>query len=264
VLFAVAAFRREPLPRSGRLWAHIVVAALFANAAPYLLFALGEEHVATSTAGMLNTTTPLWTVLVALAARHQKRITPIQGAGLAAGFGGALLIFAPWQSGGGLSSAGGLECLAAAASYGVSYVYMDRFVARRGVGPVPLSACQLAGAAALLSIPLAIAGAPGPRPAAAALAVASVIVLGLVGTGAAYVLNYQIIATEGATVASTVTFLLPVVAIALGVLVLGERVTPPLLAGIALILAGVAAARRAPAVSKPPAVPAPPSPTPDS
>jgi drug/metabolite transporter (DMT)-like permease len=241
VLFTAAAFRRERLPRSPRLWAHILTAALFANAAPYLLFAVGELHVASSTAGMLNTTTPLWTVLVALAAGHQKSVTVRQAAGLVIGFGGALLVFAPWQAGAGLASAGAIECLAGAASYGISYVYMDRYLARRGLSPVALSACQLLCAAVLLAIPLAVTGTPAPRW--AALPVVSVLVLGLIGTGGAYVLNYQVITSDGATVASTVTYLLPIVAIALGVLVLRETITPPILAGIALIVVGVFLAR---------------------
>ena len=65
----------------------------------------------------------------------------------------------------------------------------------------------------------------------------------MLGTGVAYVLNYQIVTSEGATVAATVTYLLPVVAIVLGVLVLGETVTITVLAGIALVLAGVALTR---------------------
>jgi len=68
--------------------------------------------------------------------------------------------------------------------------------------------------------------------------------VGIVGTGFAYVLNYQIIISEGAAVASTVTYLLPVVAIVLGVLVLGENITVLVLAGIALVLVGVALIRR--------------------
>ena len=67
--------------------------------------------------------------------------------------------------------------------------------------------------------------------------------LGVIGTGFAYMLNYQIITSEGATIASTVTYLLPVVVIVLGVLVLGESVTLYVLAGIALVLAGVALTR---------------------
>lgn len=241
VLFAVLAVRRDSLPRSPVLWMHMTVAALFGNAAPYLLFAAGEQHVASSTAGMLNATTPLWTVVVALAIRHQRAVSARQAAGLVVGFGGAVLIFSPWQAVSGLASTGAVECLAAAASYGISFVYMDRFLARRGIGPVALSACQLGAASGLLAITLGVTGAPSPH--LDVTVVASIAILGLAGTGAAYVLNYQIIASEGATVASTVTYLLPVVAIVLGVLVLGEHITLPVLAGVALILAGVALTR---------------------
>ena len=78
----------------------------------------------------------------------------------------------------------------------------------------------------------------------AAESIAAIAILGVLGTGFAYVLNYQIITSEGATVASTVTYLLPVVAIVLGVLVLNESVTAIMLAGIALVLAGIALTRR--------------------
>jgi drug/metabolite transporter (DMT)-like permease len=240
VLFAIAAARRDALPRSPVLWAHIAVAAVFGNALPYLLFALGEQQVSSSTAGILNATTPLWTVLVALATRHERSLPLLRGCGLVVGFGGALLVFAPWP-GSGLVSAGGLECLAAAASYGVTFVYMDRFIARRGISPVPLSACQLGCAAVVLGIVLGVTGAPAPR--LSATVVAAILILGIFGTGIAYVLNYQIIISDGATVASTVTYLLPVVAIILGALVLHETITVLVLSGIALILAGVALTR---------------------
>jgi drug/metabolite transporter (DMT)-like permease len=242
VLFIVAAVQRGSLPRSPVVWVHITVAALFANAAPYLLFAVGEQHVASATAGMLNATTPLWTVAIALGTRHQRAITARQAAGLVIGFGGAVLIFSPWQAVSGLASIGAIECLAAAASYAVSYVYMDRFLARRGIGPVVLSACQLGAASVWLAIALGVTGAPSPQ--LDATVVASILILGLAGTGAAYVLNYQIIASVGATVASTVTYLLPAVAIILGFLVLGEHITLLDLAGIALTLAGVALTRK--------------------
>jgi drug/metabolite transporter (DMT)-like permease len=180
-------------------------------------------------------------VLLALAVRHQKSVTSWQGAGLIVGFGGALLIFAPWGSPSGVASAGGLECLAASVSYAISYIYMDRYLARKGLSPVTLSACQLLAAAVMLTVALAIAGAPAPH--FTAVSVAGVMILGVIGTGIAYVLNYQIITSEGATIASTVTYLLPVVAIVLGVLVLGEDITAMMIAGIALVLAGVALAR---------------------
>ena len=119
---------------------------------------------------------------------------------------------------------------------------MDRFLARRGVGATVLSACQLAAAAVMLAIALGVSGVQTPH--VTAESIAAIAILGVLGTGFAYVLNYQIIASEGATVASTVTYLLPVVAIVLGVLVLNENVTATMLAGIALVLAGIALTRR--------------------
>jgi hypothetical protein len=98
VLFVVMLARRDKVPRSPRLWATIVIAALFANAVPYLLFAVAEQSVASSTAGIINATTPLWTLIVALAVRHQQSATRWQTAGLVVGFAGAVLIFTPWKT----------------------------------------------------------------------------------------------------------------------------------------------------------------------
>jgi drug/metabolite transporter (DMT)-like permease len=161
-----------------------------------------------------------------------------------------VLIFTPWHAASGLISAGGLECLAASASYAVSYIYMDRFLARRGLGPVVLSASQLGAAAVMLAIALAVSGAPAPH--FTATSITAISILGIIGTGFAYVLNYQIITSEGATIASTVTYLLPMVAIVLGVLVLSEGITATSLAGIALVLVGVALTRRRAQSSSPP------------
>jgi drug/metabolite transporter (DMT)-like permease len=94
----------------------------------------------------------------------------------------------------------------------------------------------------MLAIALAVSGARAPH--VTTETVAAIAVLGIVGTGFAYVLNYQIITSEGATVASPVTYLLPVVAIVLGVLVLSETVTATMLVGIAMVLVGVALTRR--------------------
>ncbi len=242
VLFVIVLARREKMPRASVLWLHIAVAALFANAVPYLLFAIAEQTVNSSTAGVINATTPLWTVALALAVRHQENLARRQAVGLIVGFIGGVLIFAPWDMASGLASAGGLECLAASISYAISYIYMDRFLARRGLSSVMLSACQLLMAAVILSIALAITGVRTPH--FTATSVAAVAILGIIGTGFAYVLNYQIITSEGATAASTVTYLLPVVAIVLGVLVLDESITAATLGGIALVLLGVALTRR--------------------
>ena len=127
-------------------------------------------------------------------------------------------------------------------SYAISYNYMDKFLAHRGLSPVVLSACQLAAASVMLAVALAVTGVRAPD--FTAQSIVAIAVLGIIGTGIAYVLNYQIITSDGATTASTVTYLLPVVAIILGVIVLSEDITALVLAGIALILAGVALTRK--------------------
>jgi drug/metabolite transporter (DMT)-like permease len=119
---------------------------------------------------------------------------------------------------------------------------MDRYLVRRGISPIALAACQLLAAACWLGLTMAATGAAVPH--LSAVSVTGLVILGVLGTGVAYVLNYQIIASEGATIASTVTYLLPVVAIALGVLVLSENITPAAIAGTALVLLGVALTRR--------------------
>lgn len=241
VLFPVLAYRREALPRSGRVWAHIMAAALFANAAPYLLFALGEQHTTSSVAAVLNATTPLWTLLIALVVGLGPAVRLPLLAGLLIGFAGTVLIFAQWQAAPAVASAGGAECLAAAVSYGISYVYMDRYLARGPVPPVTLAACQLLASAVLLAAVLVVTGAPPVR--LTMTTAVSTVILGVAGTGVAYVLAYSIITREGATAASTVTYLNPVVAVALGVVVLSEHVTLAVLAGVGLVLAGIALTR---------------------
>jgi drug/metabolite transporter (DMT)-like permease len=245
VLLAVVYALRLPGVRGRRLWLHLAVAAFFANALPYTLFGVGEQYVASNVAGVLNATTPLWTLAVGLAVRHERRLIPSQLAGLLLGFAGAVVILSPWQDSSALHLGGALACLGAAASYGVSYVYMDRFLTARGIPPLVLSAYQLVVATSMLAALTPLAGVSqahlGPG------VVAAVVILGVLGTGVAYVLNYRLITNEGATTASTVAYLLPVVSVILSTTVLDEPGTIPILIGTTIVLVGVATAReRAP------------------
>lgn len=241
VLLSIARAQRLGLPRGAGAWGRLAVAALVGNALPYWLFAAGEQHVASSLAGALNATTPLWTLGIGLALRTEA-VSPARGLGMLLGFLGVLVILLPGAhvdlAG---SAAGGLLCLGAAASYAVSYVYMGRYLTGRGLTPLVLSAGQLTAATGLLLLATPVGGL---RPVHLSAAVAaSVAVLGVLGTGAAYVLNYRLIGDDGPTIASTVTYLLPVVSVSLGAAVLGEPVRWQLLAGTAMVLAGVALVR---------------------
>lgn len=234
--------RRMPTGRT--VWAHLVVAALLANAIPYLLFGIAEQDVDSALAGAINATTPLWTVALALAFRTTRSVTGTQLLGLGLGFAGALLIFAPWTSDHPDGHvAGALLCLIASASYGASYVYMSKYLANSGLTPIVLSAAQLAAATGWLSIALPTESST-PSITWRLDSTMALLVLGAVGTGIAYVLNYRIIADDGPVIASTVTYMLPIVAVLLGALVLGERTTGQMILGIMIVLCGVALTRR--------------------
>jgi drug/metabolite transporter (DMT)-like permease len=241
VLVVTVHARGLRMPAGWGTWAHLTVAALFANAIPYTLFAIGEQHVSSSVAGVLNATTPLWTLFFAYASGHERAISVPRAIGFLTGLAGTMLIFSPWQTGSQITSAGGLACLAAAASYGISYVYMDRYLARKGIEPLVLSAAQLTAATALMVVVLPAAGLQAIHPRWDALT--AIGILGVLGTGIAYSLNYRLISDEGTT-ASAVTYLLPVVAVILGVAVLGDHITVQIVAGMLIVLAGVAIIQR--------------------
>lgn len=237
VLVPIVLVKGLRFPRSPTVWGHLAIAALVANAIPYLLFGIGEQTVGSNVAGMINATTPLWTVVIAYVAGTGRAVTPAKALGISIGLLGTVVIFSPWQSAAEMVSWGGLACLAAAASYGVSYVYMGKYLTGRGIPALVLSASQLFAASVFLVLAVPVAGM---QPITWRTdAVASVVVLGVLGTGIAYVLNYRLIADEGPATASITTYLLPVVALVIGYLVLGEPVTALTLLGVALVLCGV-------------------------
>jgi drug/metabolite transporter (DMT)-like permease len=191
---------------------------------------------------VLNGTTPLFTLGVALAALPEERWSATRAGGMLLGFLGVLVVVGPWRDGDPRTSSlpGQLACLGAAACYGVSFVYTRRFLAGRGHPPLALAAGQLFAAAGLLTVAAPVLAATPIRWSPQVLA--SVLLLGALGTGVAYLLYYRLIADAGATSASMVTYLVPVVAVLLGVIVLGEPVSWNLFAGAGLVVLGVALA----------------------
>ncbi len=250
VLLIFVAVTRLRLPHRGRTWLHLVMAALLANAIPYTLFGVAERHVDSSPAGVINATTPLWTVLFALATRTESRLTPRRWLGMLLGFAGVVVIMSPWNASQ-TSLGSALACLAATASYGAGYVYMARYLIGKGLSPLVLSASQLIAASGLLILATPFGGLDTPHWRLDA--VVGLLALGAVGTGFAYVLNYRIITDDGPVLASTVTYLMPFVAVVVGALFLKEDLTPTLIAGTAVVLAGVALTRQktSPAVARP-------------
>lgn len=252
VLLVLCACYRHRLPSSRRIWLHLAVAAIFHNAIPFLLFAVGELTVDSGTTGVLNATTPLWTLAIALLWRTESRLTGTRLAGLFVGLGGTLLIFAPWESSG-LLSWGALACVAAAVSYGFVFVYEGRFLTGVGVSPIALAGAQMVSASGFVMLAMPFAGLT-PIHLDGGVIVA-VVVLGVFSTGIAFALNYRLIATEGAVATATVGYLMPVVSVLLGTLFLNEELNLRIIAGMAIVLGGVALTRLRGRTS-PPAEPA--------
>ncbi|KOV34095.1 multidrug transporter [Streptomyces sp. XY431] len=262
VLLLLARAARQRLPRGGAIWRRLAVAAFFCNALPFFLAALGVRTVGSGPAGVLNATTPLWSLLIGFALGTERGWRPRRLGGLLLGFAGVLVIFSPWQGGGSSPESGGfgwgaLALLGAAASYAVAFTYMGRVLADTGTAPLALSAAQLTVAAGLGA--LALPAAAGSTDGLNVRALAAVTVLGVVSTGLTFHLNYRLIATEGATGAATVGYLLPVVSTGLGALVLDEALSLRAVAGMIMVLAGVLLTRpqRPRQRSATPAVPAP-------
>ncbi|MFG3340359.1 DMT family transporter [Glycomyces sp. NPDC048151] len=237
-LVAILRLQGLGLPSDRNTWGHLLIAALFGNTIPYLLFGIGEQTVSSAAAGVINASTPLWTVLFTVLAYRSGRSARLNAWSLVLGSVGVVLIFSPWNLGADIASWGGLACLAAAASYGVSYVYIGHFLVKRDLGVLRMAAGQLICATALSFALIPILGWPVPRWEVGP--VVAVLILGVLGTGLAYLLNYRIITDDGPTAASVVVYLLPVVSVLLGALVLGERLELQVLIGMAVVLLAAA------------------------
>jgi drug/metabolite transporter (DMT)-like permease len=233
-LLVILRLQRLRLPSDRGTWGHLLVAALFGNTIPYLLFGIGEQTISSAAAGVINASTPLWTVLFMVLAYHSGRSARRNAWSLVLGFVGILLIFTPWNLGSDIASWGGVACLGAAASYGVSYVYIGHFLAKRELGVIRMAAGQLICATALSFALVPFLGWPTPKFEVGP--VLAVLILGILGTGLAYLLNYRIITDDGPTAASVVVYLLPVVSVLLGAFVLSERLEIQVLAGMAVVL----------------------------
>lgn len=241
VLWSILLVRRQRLPRELDLWGHLCVLGVVANIVPFFLFGFGEQRITSGLAGVLNGSTPLFTLVFALGLLPEERLSLTRGLGLGLGFLGVLLVVGPWDTNPLTSSIPGqLACLGAATCYAAAFVYTRRFVSGRGYAPSSLAAGQLGAAAVLLWLasPLVARGEITLTP----TVVGSVLTLGAVGTGLAYLLYYRLIADAGATSTSMVTYLIPVVAVTLGAVVLSEPVTWNLFAGAAVVIVGVAMA----------------------
>ena len=240
VLHLLLLFQGEPIRGGRKVWGAFIVMGLLNNVVPFSLIVWGQTHIASGLASILNATTPIFTVLVAHVFTADERLSPARIIGVVAGFCGVAVLMGPqllngldatlWAQG---------AVLGAALSYAFAGVYGRRFKAL-GVKPLHTATGQVT-ASALMLMPLALwVDSPWQLPMPGADIWAALIGLAVLSTALAYVLYFRILATAGATNVLLVTLLVPVSAILLGVVVLGETLELKSLIGMGLIAIGLA------------------------
>jgi len=237
-LLLFAAITKNKLPNKLVEWLHIAVVAALLNSIPGYLFAYGETHVSSVMAGLLNATTPLMTVLVISIAFREQRVDKNQMLGVVIGFLGILLVTGALTGLKANDWHGIIALLGATLCYGISMPYSKKYVSKLDYSTTALAATQVTCAALLLAPFALFTGIThGPWQ---AKSLWGMLALGAVGTGFAYILNFNTIRAAGSAIASTVTFITPVVATILGIWLLHEK--PSASQGIGGVLVFISAA----------------------
>lgn len=241
ILAGVARLLGERLPRSVPVWGALAGMAVLNNVVPFTLFAYGQTEIGAGLAAILNATTPLFAVVVAHLLTPDEKITRAKLAGLALGFAGVAVMIGPALLGrAGENVPAQLACLAGALSYAFSGI-QGRRLQRQGLAPVVSATGQVIASSLMLLPAVLLVDRPWLLPSPSAAAAGSILALAVLSTALAYIIFFRILATAGATNLLLVTFLIPVTAILLGTLFLGERLEPRQVAGMALIACGLAA-----------------------
>jgi drug/metabolite transporter (DMT)-like permease len=230
-----------------------VVMAVTNALLPWVLIAWGEQHITSGLASILNSTTTLWTAILIFWVIPAERPSVLNYLGVVIGISGVAILVLPDITTHGLSGnvLGVLAVVGAAVSYAVAALFQRTRL--RGMSVYQQSFGQLA-VTSLLAIPIAAPAIPAVH--LAWLSMGSVIALGVGGSGVAYLLYYYTMNTLGAVRATGVTFVVPLTAVFWGVVLLGERLSLPVVAGMVVILAGVVltnlrrAPRREPAIER--------------
>ncbi len=227
-----------PMPLDGKLWARFLVLGLLNNVIPYILIAWGETRITSGMASILNATTPIFMVIVAHLLTHDEKLSAAKTIGIGFGFAGTAILIGPDVFDGGSELWGELAVVAASCVYAFAAINSRAF---RGLPPLHAAAGQCTGGALIL-LPLSlIVDRPWTLPMPGAGTWASLLTIAIVNTAIAYWVYYKILGTVGVTYISLVTFLIPVMALLLGVLLLDEGITAQALLGMAVIAAGLAA-----------------------
>ena len=240
-LLIYAKLRGISLPKDRMVRFHLWVVAIFINVIPGIFFALAETAVTSILAGIINAVTPLMTIIAILVINREEKPKPSQLLGLLLGFLGVLTVLGAWRGLGDNPLWAILALLLAVSCYGISFPYTRKYVIPLKIQTESLMAMQLTLAAFTLLPFFLFDGISkyeyriGP--------VLAMIGLGVFGSGFAYLWNYKVMQLAGSAIASSVTYLTPLVAIIVGIIFLNESITWNEPVGALIVLLGAAIAQ---------------------
>jgi drug/metabolite transporter (DMT)-like permease len=230
--------KKIKIPRDRKLWLHVFALALMTNVIPGTLIALAQTNVTSVLAGIVNSTTPLTTLLaIMLFFRHEK-IKSHQILGLLIGFLGVATVFGVWR-GLGENAPWAIGALVIAVTfYGITYPYTTKFVFPLKARPEVLAALQVTFGGFIL-LPFFIMGGI-KKFEFMPISIISIIALGAITSGLAPIWHFRLLSIVGSSITSTVAYMTPIVAVIVGVALLGEPITWNEPVGGAIVLAGTA------------------------
>ncbi len=251
-MWAFLRLRGEKIPRERRLWGIYAVTGLLNGALPFTLISWGEQYIPSGLAALLQSTTPIFTVILAHFLTRDDRFTAKKVLGIALGFIGVGLLMWPELRGGLQTSVWGqLAIVGASASYAIASIFAHQRL--RGEPPLVSAAGQFSmGFVYILPLSLLVERPFNLSP--SWTAIASWITLGLLGTATAYGIYYVLLKRTNATFTTTVTYIVPINGLLLGALILHEHLNPELFISLALILSGVLLVRTKPSHPKLPSL----------
>ncbi|CAM5607384.1 DMT family transporter [Streptomyces narbonensis] len=244
VILAIGYAKGLRLPKGASIRWHLAVSALLGNAVPWTLYAEGEVAGSSSVAAVVNGSAPIWTLATGLLLGQGRRISGYTAGGVLLGLGGTALIASPWNSASAGSSWSILCFVLGSISFGAGFAYTGRFLVGKGIPPLVLAGGQLSAATVMLLAAFPFLGLRAVTWRTDS--VIAVLVLGVLCTGFAALLNFELIIKDGPTVASTVTYLMTAVAVVLGAVVLDEPLGWTVWLGALAVLAATGLLRRGP------------------
>jgi drug/metabolite transporter (DMT)-like permease len=221
MLIAIAIYRSK-LPTSFDAWKKMTIAGMFMSSVPFTLFAFAQTYVSSALASIINAVTPMATVVVMLIAFRSEKLKTHVVVGLLVGLVGVLVVLGVWQGFGDNEPLAIIALLVAVTCYGIGTPYVRKYIAPLNLS-TEVSVFGQVGTAAITLLPVYLISGQYFIATPSLAAIGSVIAIGALGSGVAYLLYYKVLDVVGSAIAASVTYITPVIAVILGVLLLNEQ-----------------------------------------